>query len=549
MRQPGFTPPEYASASQMKKIDVEKEPETSCFRRFGFQYVMGFPDPAGKAAELGSEVHKLLENFLLTGQVFPPGRAGRLAHTAMPYVKEAVGRPGLEVEGRSDASQEATAFLYVEDGITYKGYVDVAWMHPGGFPVVRDWKTSSNPKAHGLTLATMLKDPQAVLYARQALARHDAPRVMLDWIYMTTRGPKQPAFAVRAQYTKKQIDEAWPRVHTLGRKVAQLKVETKHANELEPNWKACNAYGKPCPFMESCDGALDPKKVIGAIAASSDGFIREEDLLARLPGQQATKQKEKKTVDVDALLKRKKARLGSEAPAAPPRATPPAQAQAQAQAQAPAQAPAPATATATAEPGPVPVRDINHDKIAASRGEKAIELEDIPRTGLDPAKARAAYDAQERTEAMTDEQRAQRVNAPESGSDEQALQTEMSAYVERVSSNNKGKGKAKKARETYAQIFAARVSAGDTLADAHIAACEAANIDPETCKRLPDPAKSTTKSKAKADDGVHPSEALLRCLHAAAIYCAEGSASPESLDDLERATEHLFRLWQAKFGA
>jgi len=125
MTQEKHTPPPYVSASQMAKIDVEAAPETSCERRYGFQYVMGFPDPAGAAAKLGGEVHEHLENFLEHGKPLPPGRAGRIAFTAIDYAKEALRHKPLEVERK---------FEHTEDGITYLGYVDVGWLHPAGMP-------------------------------------------------------------------------------------------------------------------------------------------------------------------------------------------------------------------------------------------------------------------------------------------------------------------------------------------------------------------------------------------------------------------------------
>lgn len=507
LRKPGFSPSRYISASQISKFDVEDKPKTACQRRYAFQYIMGFPDPAGAAAELGGKVHAHLENFVAKGIPIPPGQAGRVAFSAMPYAKEVLRFDNVEVERK---------FQYVQDGVTYLGYVDVAWTHPAGFPAVRDWKTSSNPRAYGLTTGTMMVDPQAVLYARQALERHGADMVMLDWIYMTTRGATQPAYSVRAQFPKIAVDAAWSRVHALGQAIASLKADTElHANDLEPNWQACKAYGKPCPFIDQCDGARDPARIIGEMQDRLGDLIPAEDLAAMYakqnkPQQQTQSQPQPKEASNMSILEQKLANRRRRQGRSTPVDT---------EAKKPEQK-TPKTPETIAEPGPVEVLGVDKPH-PESRG-------------LDPDKARAAFEAKQ--EANKPETRPTRVNAPEAaGSEDEDAQAAMSEKLAAVTEKNPGKGKAKKARDTYAQVLAEQVAEGHDVESAHLAACKEAEIDPETCERITKTkggSKGGSKTTAKKV-AVEASHAWLECLRA----CS---------GDLE-ATDAAYKAWLSKF--
>ena len=489
MTQEKHTPPPYVSASQMAKIDVEAAPETSCERRYGFQYVMGFPDPAGAAAKLGGEVHEHLENFLEHGKPLPPGRAGRIAFTAIDYAKEALRHKPLEVERK---------FEHTEDGITYLGYVDVGWLHPAGMPVVRDWKTSSDPARYGLRTDTMMDNPQAVLYARQALTRFNTDRVMLDWVYMKTRGEMVPAFAVRAQFDHGTVDRSWRRVHELGKRATHIKQTTRHANDLAPNWKACGAYGKPCPFIDHCDGAKDPNRIISTISEQTGGFVKPTNILSiGLPAQATkTEPKEEKTMPSPAeILAAKRKRQGRKPPV-DVRKNPPATAPAPAPE--PAATPQAAPPQTVAEPGPVPVQ------------------------GLDPNKVREAYDAQAR---------AQRVNAPESGLDDVETQAAVSEATADVIEQHPGRGKNAEVRQAYAQAAAETVAQGGTAEQAAKAGEAAA--EPKKPKKR----KSTSKAGA-----VHATEAWLRCLTVAS------AANPtQTPDTILQIAETYYKAWTSNF--
>lgn len=501
LRKPGFTPSRYISASQISKFDVEDKPTTACQRRYAFQYIMGFPDPAGAAAELGGQVHAHLENFVSKGIPIPPGRAGRIAFSAMKFAKEVLTRQDVEVERK---------FEHTEDGVTYLGYVDVAWTHPAGFPVVRDWKTSSDPKAYGLTTGTMMVDPQAVLYARQALVRHQADVVMLDWIYMTTKSPTQPAYSVRAQFPKVEVDEAWTRVHALGQAIAKLKADTElHANDLQPNWKACSAYGKPCPFIDQCDGARDPDRIIGEMQNRLGDLIPAETLAGmyakqKQPQQLSQSQQREKSESSMSILEQQLANRRRRQGRSTPVDTE-------------AKAPERKKPETIAEPGPVEVLGVDKPH-PESRG-------------LDPDKARAAFEEKEK--ASEPEARPARVNAPEAArNDDEEVQAAMSEKIAVVVEKNPGKGKAKKARDTYAQVLAEMMAQGHDIEAAHAEACDKAEIDPKTCERITKKTSTTKATTKKA--AAEASHAWIECLKA----CG---------GDLER-TDEAYKAWLSKFG-
>lgn len=481
--------PEYVSASQINKFDDSKD--NGCQRRWGFRYIAKLPDPAGAGAKLGGEVHEHLENFLRHKQVFPNDRAGKLAYKLLDYCHEVIGRPGLEIEGD---------FHHREGGVYYYGKVDVRLKHPCGFSWIRDWKTSSDPVRYGLRNETMLADHQAVLYARQELVRTGNDRVMLDWVYVKTKPPQIDPFAVRAQFTKKQVDAVWPRTHAIGLAIEEAKTRITDPNDLRPNRSACHAYGKPCPFMEHCHGAQDPSRIISDIfrkkPVDAAGIIPTKALTAKTTDTETEKDMSK----AQAILEARRRRQGRKPPMRAAEA---------------------AQATETAAAQPEPEQQPEPDK----------------RPGIDPDKVREAYDSKQADGA---EERAARVNAPEAANDDEETQREVSRLLAVVIEQNPGRGKAKEARETYQQTVAEAIAQGRTPAEADAEGKAAANLD-ETGKRLDK--KKAKKKAAKAVEGgpVHPSDAWLRI---AAMFTREIASTSDYIERVDA----LYAAWLERFG-
>lgn len=475
------------SATQLNKFDDTLE--TGCQRRWAFQYIWKLPDPAGAGAELGSKVHDHLERFVRDGVVFPVAeKSGKLAFQLLDYCVEVRDRPGLEVERN---------FVYHEGGVVYTGKVDIRCLHPTGMSWVRDWKTSANPGQCGLRPHTMMDDTQAVMYARQELEREDIERrdkLMLDWVYVKTRPPKEDPIVCRGHFTREQVELAWPRVHRLGERVTEARQTIKDPNDLPANRKACWAYRKPCPYMDKCHGAMDEKRII------RDFFAKEKAAKAQPQLQEDSKMSTKAQQILEARRKR--------------------------------------------------------------QGRAAPEKSANESTGLDPAKAQAAYDkkeaeekaakeaaakAEEKAPEVTEEQRAraEQVNAPEQGHGDDETQKGVSKFVALVTERNPGRGKAKEAREAYQRAMAEAISEGKTPEEGDAIAREKAGLD-EDHKRITKKSggsKKTTTVAAVAGGPVDPSDAWLQ------IFCAIARDQTLSAKDMAAETEVAFKIWEGKFGS
>ena len=226
------------SASQIKTWK-------DCPRKWGFKYIDGLEDPPGKAAELGSAVHKDLEWYLQAGSIDSRTESGRIAVAA----KKVLPGPSYRLEVERE-------ILFDLEGVTYRGFIDL--IDPDGEegPTIYDHKTSSDPKRWGLTEETLPNDVQALIYATWGILEWNLDNVALQWSYLKTRGQAE-ATAVRAKISK---DDALQKIREKIRPSALAIVEAsscaESAMELDPNPAACSKFGG-CPFSDVCERSED----------------------------------------------------------------------------------------------------------------------------------------------------------------------------------------------------------------------------------------------------------------------------------------------------
>jgi RecB family exonuclease len=226
------------SASQIKTWK-------DCPRKWGFKYIDGLEDPPGKAAELGSAVHRDLEWYLQAGSIDSRTESGRIAVAA----KEILPGPSYRLQVERE-------IVFELDGITYRGFIDL--IDPDGEegPTIYDHKTSSDPRRWGLTEETLPEDVQALIYATWGILHWDLDSVALQWSYLKTRGQAE-ATAVRAKISK---DDALQKIREKIRPAALAIVEAsscaESATELDPNPAACSKFGG-CPFSDVCERSED----------------------------------------------------------------------------------------------------------------------------------------------------------------------------------------------------------------------------------------------------------------------------------------------------
>lgn len=273
------------SASQIKTA--------KCLRKWAFEYILGLRSPGGPAAEFGTRVHKIAEDFATKGAM--PDRLTQEGNLFMA---------GLPFMGPPKSGVAEGAIDMVIDGVRYRGFIDLrGYQIPDYDParrVVRDYKTSSNPKGvspegepYGLWgRENFLKDPQAVIYGTYDVIEADDTESHLDWLYFWTRG-KPRVEASRAVLTRAELEDAFePVVHTKAKELVRLRIAAPDPNDLDPNTTVCNNFGG-CPHRERCQ--LTTKQKIGGVlqlVTKSENRNKEKTemtLLEKIAADRATK--------------------------------------------------------------------------------------------------------------------------------------------------------------------------------------------------------------------------------------------------------------------
>jgi hypothetical protein len=90
-------------------------------------------------------------------------------------------------------------------GHYFKMFADVAVVHDSHV-VIKDLKSSTDPKKHMLTMQQMRSDPQVILYCLAAMDKFGVDRAVAEWVYIRTwkkgsKYPKKPkSLTVRVEF-------------------------------------------------------------------------------------------------------------------------------------------------------------------------------------------------------------------------------------------------------------------------------------------------------------------------------------------------------------
>ena len=222
------------SASQIKKY-------VECPRKWGWQYLDGHKPKSTAAAELGKEVHAILEKWLQYGT--PPDPHTKPGKIAAAMVKQ-LPTPGkhLEVERK---------FQFELRGHHYRGFVDLGYwkQRDSGVWVVHDHKTTGD-LMWALTEEELIHDIQAILYAKEAMDRHDVDEVELSWLYARTRSSPKPTPRV-TKIHRDDVESGIEVIETYTNEMAEIRAQKLPVLELEPNVMACGNFGG-CDFVGKC---------------------------------------------------------------------------------------------------------------------------------------------------------------------------------------------------------------------------------------------------------------------------------------------------------
>lgn len=240
--------PWFYSATQLKRAD-------SCIRAWAWEKICGFESPPGAAALFGVEVHDVLQLWLSQGKglnQFKP--SGRVAFAGLDWLPP----PGPELEVEREFRMKVGDFHY-------RGFVDLGFVNSDGVPWVIDHKTTRDFMWQ-LSVDDLRNDVQALLYAKEAIDRHDTDRVHLRWVYYLTQEPHRSR-VTEVTMSRHDIDCRWPFIDELAREVDKVRLTVLNPLDLPPNANACAAYGG-CPHLQRCN--LTPREKRHSIMAQQD---------------------------------------------------------------------------------------------------------------------------------------------------------------------------------------------------------------------------------------------------------------------------------------
>lgn len=209
-----------------------------CKRKWAWGYIAGIKSPPNRFAQLGLDVHDVLEAFLVRGTA--PDRATRAGAIAIPGLKYLPAPGAAVVEGKFSWELPGEPF-----GLT--GRID--WREPSD-PAFGDHKTSGDFK-WAKTPEILAEDVQAVIYAAYILHLTGAASARGRWVYYRTkRTPK--AMSVDFEMGRAHVDGQMVGILETGREMVGWKQQTKDAKDLPTDARGCGAFGG-CYYRDRCN--------------------------------------------------------------------------------------------------------------------------------------------------------------------------------------------------------------------------------------------------------------------------------------------------------
>lgn len=247
----------------------------ACPRKWAWTYLMALRGPGTASTELGSAMHRQLENYLKGGELDFTEPAGNVAASGLQHLP-APCTPGVEVE---------SSFEFTERHRWY-GLKDVRI--PGLVPHVMDHKSTSS-LGWAKEPEDLLTDPQAILYAKDELRQSAwSDCVDLTWIYYQTKKPNKSKtthlriYEAQVETAFEVMEEAADEALDIARGARGLDGEELRGYILASPFNAghCEDFGG-CQFRGLCN--LSPEQRFGARMKQS-----MSSLAARLKAKQQT---------------------------------------------------------------------------------------------------------------------------------------------------------------------------------------------------------------------------------------------------------------------
>lgn len=235
---------------------------TGCPRKWAIGWLLKIRTDSA-ASILGTKVHALAEQY---------GKTGRYAIDPLDPLPGQIFdslREHLAIVG----AQHEREFWYEIDGMpgVLHGLIDV-YVPRDSTPLTQDIKTTKNWRWQK-TPVMLEADTQANVYALFGCIDNDADASDLEWIYGLTSGTRRETRVTRARVTREHARSQVLRHAETASQLVQL--TRKHrasplidANDIEPNPRACQAFGG-CPHFASSRCRLTPEQSFGALLSDN----------------------------------------------------------------------------------------------------------------------------------------------------------------------------------------------------------------------------------------------------------------------------------------
>ena len=218
------------SVSQIRKY-------VRCQRAWWYEYgPLKIRPPTNKSAAVGTEVHGILEDYLINGTPPPDTKAGRIASAGLDKL-----RPGEELE------IERSITLPLNDVANMLCRIDMLGKHE---PYVGDHKTTGS-FSWCKTRSEVLGDVQLLTYAFAGYSETKPPTVEVELIYYRREG-LPVSMVVGGVVSWEDVEKNWHDLGEIAREMQPRKTDPT-GDTCAGNSSACGDYGgcfhaPKCPF-------------------------------------------------------------------------------------------------------------------------------------------------------------------------------------------------------------------------------------------------------------------------------------------------------------
>ncbi len=211
-----------------------------CKRRWALEHIGGLRPPPHPSAQLGTDVHSILERWLKHGTAPDvKSKAGRIAARMIRHLPP----PGT-------VATERRFFFTTRNNLHYTGIIDWSGILDG-FAVVGDHKTTGDLQ-WAKTEAQLHSDVQALIYTVAGCLGFHRDEMLLQWGYGSTKDRDPQTRAVRTKIRLPIAIEKFENViEPLSVEIVAARTSNADPMSFPPTAAACNDYGG-CPHRNIC---------------------------------------------------------------------------------------------------------------------------------------------------------------------------------------------------------------------------------------------------------------------------------------------------------